>query len=67
MPTKLNIPLRGKPCGKARYYKRPEADGHCQALESWERSQGRPSLNLGPLNVYWCDRCDAWHVGHKTV
>ena len=41
MPTKLNIPLQGKPCGKARYYKRHEADGHCQALESWERTQGR--------------------------
>ena len=36
MPTRLNIPLNGKPCGKTRYYTRPEAEAHRSALESWE-------------------------------
>ena len=68
MPSKLNLPLQGRPCGKTRYHTRAEADAHRSALESWERAHGRPALNLGELNVYQCEACGgAWHVGHRTV
>jgi hypothetical protein len=67
MATKLNLAPRGTPCGKSRYYTSTEAEGHRSALESWERSHGRPALNLGSLSVYWCDGCHAYHVGHKVV
>ena len=67
MPTRLNIPLNGKPCGKTRYYTRPEAEAHRSALESWERAQGHAPPSLGPLNTYWCQRCSAYHVGHRVV
>jgi hypothetical protein len=67
MPTKLQIPLQGRPCGKARYYRQAGVDAHRSAWESWERSQGRAALHLGPLNVDWSDACRAWHVGHRVV
>jgi hypothetical protein len=67
MSFKLNIPLRGRPCGKQRWHDRAAAEEHRQALESWERSHGRPALNLGPFAVYRCEACQAWHVGHKTA
>ena len=67
MPTKLNIPLQGRPCGKVRYHRQAEADAIRTALEALERSQGRPALNLGALAVYWCEGCGAWHVGHRVV
>ena len=37
------------------------------ALESWERAQGRAPPSLGSLNTYWCQRCSAYHVGHRVV
>jgi hypothetical protein len=67
MPSKLNLAPRGTPCGKSRYYTPVEAEGHRSALESWEQVHGRKAPNLGPLRVYWCTRCEAYHVGHKTV
>jgi hypothetical protein len=67
MPTKLNLAPRGTPCGKSRYYTPTDAERHRSALESLEHAHGRPALNLGPLSVYWCDRCQAYHVGHKVV
>jgi hypothetical protein len=67
MSFKLNIPLQGKPCGKHRHHDRAAAEGYRQALESLERAHGRPALNLGPLAVYRSERCQAWHVGHRTA
>jgi hypothetical protein len=67
MPFKLNISPRGRPCGKKRWHDRAAAEGHRQALESWERIHGRPASGMGPLNVYRCEACGAWHVGHKTA
>ena len=57
MPTKLNLSLPGGAlAGNPGTTPRSDAEAHRSALASWERVHGRPALNLGPLNVYWCDR-----------
>ena len=66
-PRAIQPPLSGNPCGKARYYTKAEANAHRSALELWERAHGRAALNLGPLNIYWCQGYRAYHVGHKIV
>jgi hypothetical protein len=60
----LNLPLAGSPCGKRRYYDPIAAGGVRDALEAWDRAHGqaRPDRELV---VYYCDRCGAFHVGHK--
>jgi len=67
MPSRLDLSLQGSPCGKARHYTKTEAEAQRSALETREQTHGRPALNLGPLNVYWCQGCQAYHVGHKVV
>jgi len=67
MPTRLDPSHQGNHCNKIRHPTKTEAEAQRSALETRERTHGRPALNLGALNVYWCKACQAYHVGHKVV
>jgi len=62
--TRLNIPPAGDVCGKRRHYSPVEAQAHVKELEALDRSSGRTRLDQ-ELHTYWCDRCEAFHVGHR--
>ena len=54
-----NKPLRA--CGKKRYY-RPEDAAHAkEKLQTYDRTH-RPSATA--VNIYYCNTCQAYHVGH---
>jgi hypothetical protein len=65
MSQRLNLRFPTRPCGKIRHYTKPSADGHRMALEQWEREKGpaRPGI----LSTYWCNPCQAYHVGHSSL
>jgi len=53
---------RPKNCAKKqRYASREEALEHCNRL------QNRIAMYLTPMEAYYCDRHNAWHVGHDWI
>jgi hypothetical protein len=63
MSYRLNLPHVSRVCGKVRHYIKAAADAHRAALERWDQVIGL--TNRGTPVTYWCERCDAFHVGHK--
>jgi hypothetical protein len=59
---RLNIPPAAGSCGKARHYDPQSAEAHRLRLEEGDRAAGRLH---GHVIIYWCDRCEAFHVGHR--
>jgi hypothetical protein len=61
--NRLGIPPRPRSCGKARYYSPDDAEAHRRSLEASDHAAGRLH---GQVIVYWCDACQAFHVGHRS-
>ncbi len=49
--------------GKRRHHSEADAVRHADELRRSDR-HNRPTA--GPVVVYRCDLCDAWHVGHDV-
>jgi hypothetical protein len=59
----LNLPLRGNPCGKHRFYDRSSAEmARCDLVD--RNTRERTTSARAYLRIYWCDRCQAHHLGH---
>jgi hypothetical protein len=61
---RLNLPLvRVCESRKIRFYDRIEAEAFARVLagKNGVTGRGKPGLQL---HVYWCEGCEAYHVGH---
>jgi hypothetical protein len=63
MGYRLRLPHVTRICGKHRFHDQAEAQGCRDALARWEHATG--TAKPGKLGTYWCDRCQAYHVGHN--
>ena len=61
--NKLRIPPARGSCGKVRHYSPDEAERHRLAVEASDHAAGRLD---GHVIIYWCECCDAFHVGHRA-
>jgi hypothetical protein len=62
---RLNIPMRGgPPCGKIRHWDEKAARDAQICLVESEKINGKHKP--GPVLIYWCYACEAYHVGHHA-
>jgi hypothetical protein len=61
--NRLRLKPRADACGKRRYYAPDEAERHRLSVEADDHAAGRLD---GHVIIYWCDPCEAFHVGHRT-
>jgi hypothetical protein len=60
---KLRIPARKNVCGKKRHYSPNDAERHRLAVVAADHAAGRLD---GHVIIYWCESCEAFHVGHHA-
>jgi len=56
---------RSHQCRKRCFHTQEEANKDIPAIKILNDSKGKSERNKG-LHSYYCDRCDAWHVGHRA-
>jgi len=61
--TSLNLKPITPVCGEVRHYDPDEAERARRELQARDLAQGKPAA---AMHVYWCDQCQAFHVGHRV-
>ena len=66
MSHSLDLPPVGT-CGsgKQRFHDLVDAEAFAQVLAGKNTVTGQGKAGK-PLRPYWCEACQAWHVGHAT-
>jgi hypothetical protein len=63
MGHRLRLPPIGDICGKRRFHNPTEADAFAAVIQRGNQLTGRGKPGRR-LQSYFCDRCQAYHIGH---